>query len=301
MTNLKYIIQADSIIVFDGTQTQVISAQNQVMYSELRKLLESGSFIQANNYSTYSNYIKSEFPGLEKIGNTYYYEGTCLGFLTNTVGEFIKKGLPLTALLKFVAKTEELEMGLREKVRLAVDKGNYPITWEGDIVAYKRSSWNAGDMQAPEFNNASEFRAAYAEFKQKTEDIFVPGQYVVPSGNNTLLASSFDWVSNSCPDTGAFYDVEVKVKDIVSVSQNNILTKGYTNLSKLSETYVEDRSAVTGSLMQVWLGTNQYGEKVIIKQPHNRETAKNYLAEINNGAKVNNSYLPVSIKQVVSC
>jgi hypothetical protein len=297
-----YIITPEAICFTQPDKTYLVDKSYGSMFHYLKFLLTTGQHKSLKKAIDIKSYIKLICPGLE-VDNKgeYVHNGQNLGVLSHTLQKFIKESLPLTPVLKFIENASVLPSKVKSDLFNLVGTGKLTLTWDGNLVAYRRASWKAKEVSATtEVQDSEEYRLSYEDFKKQLNNNFTPGEYIESKDSTGLFVSDFDWAATSCPDQGAFYDVKVFVSDVISITSKKCLNvKGFTCLSKLAETYVNDSSFT--SLLKVDLSTNVYGQRVVVKQPVTLEETKDFLLNIYNNVKVNTDKETHSVKVTASC
>jgi hypothetical protein len=255
---MKYIASSNRITFSHNGLTTTICRENNSYFDKILDSIHKGF----NPYSAIPDYVINPRVVEEQTSGLIRYENgqiTSDDFyfpqnLNKVLTELLDKDLPILPLTKLCRNLSHLSTSLSEKIASLVAYGEIPISWDGSLITYARSSWIVGNYEVEDW----------------MERGFIPHE--TRTGQD-LITGTFDWATRNCPDQGRIFDLLVQPQYITNVENNIIHATQLTNISTLEETTsVEDR------IQLIETETNHLGETLYVRSPFSNGQLSHYIA-----------------------
>lgn len=186
--------------------------------------------------------------------NAYYYNNMRLTpSMSQRLSQLIDQGYDYTPILNFLTKLQSVDQNITADLQHLVASKEVALTYDGNIVLYKRASWN---------NNG------------QWHSVVSPGT-VVTQNDEPLRLGSLDWIISLCPDQGVMSDVEVQPQHVLSVDYGIVEVSEYRFLSYVEEGYREvDKIHLVHTL------TNSLGDEILVRLPYTEDNLQHYLMQM---------------------
>lgn len=258
---MRYIASKKLITYYDGRKVSFLSAESNSYYNlvleHLRK--ERDNFLgvteaaQKGDIAVLVNSLAEE--DFQFKEGKYFLAGKEIPEeIAKKVLELKGKELPYQPLLNFWQKAKEggLVSQLNpQQITSLVGTRDIPLTWDGNLIMYMRSSWVRQEQTTKWANYLPEERVR-AE----------------------AICGGFNWVSSSCPDAGLMFEVQVNPVHILNVSQNTFTVKELTFIGEVKG------KVSNSSLYFLETKTNTLGEKMVVRAPYSPESLRAYLTTL---------------------
>lgn len=247
----NYVQLSDSLSFFDGDSAITIDKPTYpTLFNQLSDALarnidfefDSHPLQSATDYSvTWRN-------------NAYYYKNMRLTpSMSQRLSQLIDQGYDYTPILNFLTKLQSVDQKITADLQHLVASKEVALTYDGNIVLYKRASWN---------NNG------------QWHSVVTPGT-VVTQNDEPLRLGSLDWIISLCPDQGVMSDVEVQPQHVLSVDYGIVKVSEYRFLSYVEEGYREvDKIHLVHTL------TNSLGNEILVRLPYTEDNLQHYLMQM---------------------
>jgi hypothetical protein len=192
--------------------------------------------------------------------------------LSNLLTEFLDKELPVLPIVRFCEKLPQDCPEISEELSQFVGNGESPLTWDGNLITYARSSWVSKGQGVEDW----------------LENGFQPGAVCRAEEGDPLISGQFQWATKSCPDQGRVFDLLVEPQNIISIQGSIIRSSEYQNISCLEEE-IKERE---GQVVFVHTKTNQLGQTCFIREPFSDQQLREYL---NSAVSSRNNHIPESV------
>ena len=259
---MRYIASKKLITYYDGRKVSFLSAESNSYYNlvleHLRKerdnLLGVTEAAQKGDVAVLVNSLAEE--GFQEKEGRYFLAGEEIPEeIAKKVLELRGKELPYQPLLNFWEKAKSgglVSQVIAQKIASLVGTRDIPLTWDGNLIMYMRSSW-VKQAQTTKWAN------------------YLPEERV----RAEAICGGFNWVSSACPDAGLMFEVQVNPIHILNVNANSSFT--VKEMTFIGE--VKGR-ATDSSLYFLETKTNTLGEKIVVRAPYSPESLRAYLTTL---------------------
>ena len=255
---MKYIASDNRITFHHQKKTTTICKENNDYFDKILDSINQGF----NPSQAIPEYVLNPSMIEDQTGGAIQYkDGNLKGRdfyfpqnLNKVLTELLNKDLPILPLTKLCYNLSTLSEELIEKVSSLVCHGKTPVSWDGNLITYARSSWIAGNYEVQDWME----RGFIPHETRKGED---------------LVSGTFNWATQNCPDQGRIFDLLVQPQHITNVQDQMIYTSQVTNISTLEET------TSTGERIQlIDTETNHLGETLYVRRPFSQGQLSHYIA-----------------------
>jgi hypothetical protein len=256
---LTYVQLADSLTFF--TEEYGLKIINKDKHPRLYSIISNNFNDKEALDSALVVHNIEEPADLLRVAAAYQYRGKEVSpSLISLAAELEKEGYPLTPLINFLDKCLEMKDDTRFAIQELVATRQVPITFDGNVIFYRRSNWWTGMPWG------------------KT---CVPGEVV--TGGQYMLGL-LEWSINGCLDQGPLSEVVVQPVHIQSVdaataTRASIHVSSYTYLGVLELDYeIESRIVIVHDKVDT------LGNHLLVRLPYNTSSLTTYLAELVRGS-----------------
>lgn len=202
---------------------------------------------------------------LLKVSTGYLYKGQEVSSnLIELAHELQDSGYSLTPIINFLDKCLDIkDNSLRLDLHDLVASRKVPITFDGNVIFYKRSSWHHQEGMVQKDN--------------KWHVSCVGGDVVI---GEELQLGLLEWTVNGCLDQGPISEVMVQPVNVQSVTEATaeraaITVSKYTYLGVLETGYEESTRIVI-----IYDKVNSLGDSVLVRLPYDSSSVTTYLSEV---------------------
>ena len=270
---MKFIASANRITFHHEGKTTTIKRENNAYFDKVLDGIRNG---RDNLLDLFPNYITNPSAIADQTNGDIYWDGHSFNSdqfyfpksLNSVLTELVDKDLPILPLTKLCQKLSHLSKGLSEKVGSFVAEGDVPLSWDGNLITYARSSWIANNYELEDWMDRG----------------FIPHE--TRTGDN-LITGSFNWATKNCPDQGRVFDLLVQPQHIINVEDRVFKSTQVTNISTLEET-----SSPESRVQLIQTETNALGETVYIRSPFSQGQLSHYISS----SLDKNTHIPEEVK-----
>lgn len=270
---MKYIASANRITFHHEGKTTTIKRENNAYFDKVLDGIRRGG---KDLLKHFPEYVTNPKAIADQTNGDIYWDGHSFNSdkfyfpksLNSVLTELVDKDLPILPLTKLCQKLSPLTKNLSEKVGSLVAKGEVPISWDGNLITYARSSWIAKNYELEDWLGKG----------------FIPHQ--TRTGNN-LITGSFDWAMKNCPDQGRVFDLLLQPQHICNVENQVFKSSQVTNISALEET-----KSLESQIQLIKTETNVLGETVYVRSPFSQAQLSHYISS----SLERNTHIPEEVK-----
>lgn len=261
-------IASDRLISYFNDQTKTVSflsVENnsyfQIVREHLRKNLNCNEVTTAAIEGDVAVLVKNlgDTDLVYEDGKYFLFEEEIPEGIAKKVLELRQQELPYQPLLNYWRKAKQgglVSQLLCDEIASLIGTRDIPLTWDGDLILYMRSSWVKPNEETPWVQN------------------YEPGQKV----NQVAICGGFTWVSSTCPDAGLMFEVQVNPAQLTPIYEIGAVT----NFKATAMTFIGE---VKGKIAESGLffletKTNTLGDKVVIRAPYSPESFRAYLTTL---------------------
>ena len=247
----NYVRLSDSLTFFDGSDVVTIDKPNYpTLFDQLSDALARNTAFEFDSHPLESATDHS----VVWQDNAYYFKGMRLtASMSQRLNQLISQGYDYIPILNFLTKLQSLNQKIVTDLQHLVASKEVALTYDGNIVLYKRASWN---------NNG------------QWHSVVTPGT-VVTQNDEPLRLGSLDWIVTLCPDQGVMSDVEVQPQHVLSINCGTVEVSQYRFLSYVEEGYREvDKIHLVHTL------TNSLNDEILVRLPYTEDNLQHYLMQM---------------------
>ena len=264
---MRYIASARLISYFnDQTKTvSFLSAKTnsyfQIVREHLRKNLNCNEVTAAAIEGDVALLVNSlgDKDLVYQDGKYFLFEEEIPEGIAKKVLDLRHQKLPYQPLLNYWRKAKQgglVSQVLCSEIATSVGTREIPLTWDGNLILYMRSSWVKPNEETPWVQN------------------YEPGQKV----NQEAICGGFTWVSSTCPDAGLMFEVQVNPTCLRPVYEIGVSSSfKATAMTFIGE--VKGNIAESG-LFFLETKTNTLGDKIVVRAPYSPESFRAYLTTL---------------------
>lgn len=248
----NYVQLSDSLSFFDGDSVITIDKPNYpTLFNQLSDALARNTAFEFDSHPLQS---ATDYNVMWR-DNAYYFKGMRLtASMSHRLSQLINQGYDYTPILNFLTKLQSVDQKITADLQHLVASKEVALTYDGNIVLYKRASWN---------NNV------------QWAGVVSPGTVVTQNDAQPLRLGSLDWIISLCPDQGVMSDVEVQPQHVLSVNCGIVEVSQYRFLSYVEEGYREvDKIHLVHTL------TNSLGNEILVRLPYTEDNLQHYLMQM---------------------
>lgn len=247
----NYVQLSDSLSFFDGDSVITIDKPNYpVLFNQLSDALARNTTFEFDSHPLES----ATDHNVTWRDNAYYFKGMRLtASMSQRLSQLISQGYGYTPILNFLTKLQSVDQKITADLQHLVVSKEVALTYDGNIVLYKRASWNNNTQWA---------------------SVVTPGT-TVTQDDYPLRLGTLDWIIALCPDQGVMSDVEVQPQHVLAIDSGIVKVTQYRFLSYVEEGYREvDKIHLVHTL------TNSLGNEILVRLPYTEDNLQHYLMQM---------------------